>query len=117
VLCHQRGERLYECMGSRCPSVVLWPPCSGVEWRVLEPTIRVWRSDSTRKQREDDMHISSHTRRCRSQSPRSGAAASSPHSPHLHGAGVKPCRSPKPTFRSLHAVTPLQPPSLHRGFV
>jgi hypothetical protein len=41
VLCHQRGERLYECMGSRCPSVVLWPPCSGVEWRVLEPTIRV----------------------------------------------------------------------------
>jgi hypothetical protein len=28
----------------RCPSVVLWTPCSGVEWRVFEPTIRVWRS-------------------------------------------------------------------------
>jgi hypothetical protein len=40
----------------RCPSVVLWSPCSGVEWRVkddvasveewrvFEPTIRVWRS-------------------------------------------------------------------------
>jgi hypothetical protein len=24
----------------RCPSVVLWTPCSGVEWRVFEPTIR-----------------------------------------------------------------------------
>jgi hypothetical protein len=27
-----------------CLSVVLWAPCSGVEWRVFEPTIRVWRS-------------------------------------------------------------------------
>jgi hypothetical protein len=34
----------------RCPSVVLWTPCSGVEWRVFEPTIRVWRSGATRKQ-------------------------------------------------------------------
>jgi hypothetical protein len=34
----------------RCPSVVLWPPCSGVEWRVFEPTIRVWRSGTTGKQ-------------------------------------------------------------------
>jgi hypothetical protein len=34
----------------RCPSVVLWTPCSGVEWRVFEPTIRVWRSGTTRKQ-------------------------------------------------------------------
>ena len=24
----------------RCPSVVPWTPCSGVEWRVFEPTIR-----------------------------------------------------------------------------
>jgi hypothetical protein len=23
----------------RCPSVVLWTPCSGVEWRVLEPAV------------------------------------------------------------------------------
>jgi hypothetical protein len=31
---------------------VLWTPCSGVEctWRVFEPTIRVWRSGTTRKQ-------------------------------------------------------------------
>jgi hypothetical protein len=28
----------------RCPSVVLWTPCSGVEWGVFEPTIMVWRS-------------------------------------------------------------------------
>jgi hypothetical protein len=34
----------------RCPSVVLWTPCSGVERGVFEPTIRVWRSGSTRKQ-------------------------------------------------------------------
>ena len=34
----------------RCPSVVLWTPCSGVEWRVFEPTIRVWRSGTTGKQ-------------------------------------------------------------------
>jgi hypothetical protein len=34
----------------RCPSVVLWTPCSGVWWRVFEPTIRVWRSGTTRKQ-------------------------------------------------------------------
>ena len=34
----------------RCPSVVLWTPCSGVEWRVFEPTIRVWRSGTTCKQ-------------------------------------------------------------------
>jgi hypothetical protein len=34
----------------RCPSVVLWTPCSGVEWRAFEPTIRVWRSGTTRKQ-------------------------------------------------------------------
>jgi hypothetical protein len=34
----------------RCPSVVLWTPCSGVEWGVLEPTIRVWRSGTTRNQ-------------------------------------------------------------------
>jgi hypothetical protein len=27
----------------RCPTVVLWTPCSGVEWRVFEPTIRVWK--------------------------------------------------------------------------
>jgi hypothetical protein len=32
----------------RCPCVVLWTPCSGVEWRVFEPTIRVWRSGTTR---------------------------------------------------------------------
>jgi hypothetical protein len=25
----------------RCPSVVLWTPCSGVEWGVFEPTFRV----------------------------------------------------------------------------
>ena len=31
----------------RCPSVVLWTPFSGVEWRVFEPTIRVWRSGTT----------------------------------------------------------------------
>jgi hypothetical protein len=31
-------------------SVVLWTPCSGVEWRVFEPTIRVRRSGTTRKQ-------------------------------------------------------------------
>jgi hypothetical protein len=30
----------------RCPSVVLWTPCSGVEWRVFEPTIRGWRGDA-----------------------------------------------------------------------
>jgi hypothetical protein len=36
---------------SRCPSVVLWTPCSGVEWGVFEPTIiMVWRSGTTRKQ-------------------------------------------------------------------
>jgi hypothetical protein len=29
---------------------VLWTPCSGVEWRVFEPTIRVWRSGTTGKQ-------------------------------------------------------------------
>jgi hypothetical protein len=23
----------------RCPSVVLWTPCSGVEWRVFEPAV------------------------------------------------------------------------------
>jgi hypothetical protein len=34
----------------RCPSVVLWTPCSGVEWRVFEPTIMVWRSGTTGKQ-------------------------------------------------------------------
>jgi hypothetical protein len=34
----------------RCLSVVLWTPCSGVWWRVFEPTIRVWRSGTTRKQ-------------------------------------------------------------------
>jgi hypothetical protein len=34
----------------RCPSVVLWTPCSGVGWRVFEPTIRVWRSGTTGKQ-------------------------------------------------------------------
>ena len=34
----------------RCPSVAVWTPCSGVEWRVFEPTIRVWRSGTTRKQ-------------------------------------------------------------------
>ena len=34
----------------RCPSVVLWTPCSGVEWGVFEPTIRVWRSGTARKQ-------------------------------------------------------------------
>jgi hypothetical protein len=34
----------------RCPSVVLWTTCSGVEWRVFEPTIRVWRSGTTCKQ-------------------------------------------------------------------
>ena len=34
----------------RCSSVVLWTPCSGVEWRVFEPTIRVWRSGTTGKQ-------------------------------------------------------------------
>jgi hypothetical protein len=34
----------------RCPSVVLWTPCSGVEWRVFEPTIRVWRSGTACKQ-------------------------------------------------------------------
>jgi hypothetical protein len=35
----------------RCPSVVLWTPCSGVEWGVFEPTIRVWRAATTpRKQ-------------------------------------------------------------------
>ena len=28
---------------------MLWTPC-GVEWRVFEPTIRVWRSGTTRKQ-------------------------------------------------------------------
>jgi hypothetical protein len=32
------------------PSVVLGTPCSGVEWRVFEPTIRVWRSGTTGKQ-------------------------------------------------------------------
>jgi hypothetical protein len=37
----------------RCPYVVLWTPCSGVEWRVFEPTIRVWRSGTTRKQPAD----------------------------------------------------------------
>jgi hypothetical protein len=31
-------------------SVVLWTPCSGVEWGVFEPTIRVWRSGTTGKQ-------------------------------------------------------------------
>jgi hypothetical protein len=31
-------------------SVVQWTPCSGVEWRVFEPTIRVRRSGTTRKQ-------------------------------------------------------------------
>ena len=34
----------------RCPSIVLWPPCSGVGWRVFEPTIRVRGSGTTRKQ-------------------------------------------------------------------
>jgi hypothetical protein len=34
----------------RCPSVVLWTPCSGVAWAVFEPTIRVWRSGTTCKQ-------------------------------------------------------------------
>ena len=24
----------------RCPSVVLWTPCSGVEWRVFEPAVK-----------------------------------------------------------------------------
>ena len=29
---------------------MLWTPCSGVKWRVFEPTIRVWRCGTTRKQ-------------------------------------------------------------------
>jgi hypothetical protein len=29
---------------------VLWTPCSGVEWGVLAPTIRVWRSGTACKQ-------------------------------------------------------------------
>ena len=29
---------------------MLWTPCSGVEWGVFEPTTRVWRSGTTRKQ-------------------------------------------------------------------
>jgi hypothetical protein len=29
----------------RCSSVVLWTPCSGVEWRVFEPTIKGKRHD------------------------------------------------------------------------
>jgi hypothetical protein len=33
-----------------CLSVVLWAPCSGVEWRAFEPTIRAWRSGTTCKQ-------------------------------------------------------------------
>jgi hypothetical protein len=35
---------------TKVPSVVLWTPCSGVEWRVFELTIKVWRSGTTRKQ-------------------------------------------------------------------
>ena len=34
---------------SRCPSVVLWPPCSGVEWGAFEPAITV-RGSGTREQ-------------------------------------------------------------------
>ena len=33
----------------RCPSVVLWPPCSGVEWGAFEPAITV-RGSGTREQ-------------------------------------------------------------------
>jgi hypothetical protein len=33
----------------RCPSVVLWTPCNGVEWGACS-TIRVWRSGTTCKQ-------------------------------------------------------------------
>jgi hypothetical protein len=35
---------------SKVSLLVLWTPCSGVERGVFEPTIRVWRSGSTRKQ-------------------------------------------------------------------
>jgi hypothetical protein len=34
----------------RCPSVVLWTPCSGVEWRVSDPAQGLWASGTTRKQ-------------------------------------------------------------------
>jgi hypothetical protein len=34
----------------RCPSVVLWTPCSGCGVACVRPTIRVWRSGSTGKQ-------------------------------------------------------------------
>jgi hypothetical protein len=29
---------------------VLWPPCSGVDWGVFDPTSRVWRSGTASKQ-------------------------------------------------------------------
>ena len=34
----------------RCPSVVLWTPCSGVEWAVFEPASGFGEAATTRKQ-------------------------------------------------------------------
>jgi hypothetical protein len=34
----------------RCPSVVLWTPCSGVEWGVFEPAVNGLGEGTTRKQ-------------------------------------------------------------------
>jgi len=51
--CHthaQSSEPSEQQVHTKVPSVVLWTPCSGLEWRVFEPTIRVWRSGTTRKQ-------------------------------------------------------------------
>jgi hypothetical protein len=31
----------------RCPSVVLWTPCSGVEWGVFEPAVNGVRGSGT----------------------------------------------------------------------
>jgi hypothetical protein len=38
VLAHNWGSLTHpHPQNSGCPSVVLWTPCSGVEWRVFEP--------------------------------------------------------------------------------
>jgi hypothetical protein len=34
---------------ARCPSIVLCTPCSGMEWGVIEPALRVWLGEAARR--------------------------------------------------------------------
>ena len=38
---------------------MLWTPCSGVEWRVFEPTIRVWRRSGTTHEQPENLGFES----------------------------------------------------------